>query len=264
MGPSVFRVEALQGIDKPREVTFSLRRGEVLGFFGLVGAGRTETLRAAFGLDALRSGTVRLGDLDISAHTPRERWEAMRDARVRSIVRHAAATVPHYRDLFRRERIDPDEIRSAADLDRLPLLDKGTIWRAPERFLSESYTTRNTLPLITSGSTGRPLTGYHDRTSLIANIAFGERERAVVRELAGQGARREVLLLYAGSTFGKVLDFYDQATFIPIRPTRSFISIGDPIERVVGAINHFRPDVVIGMRLAEQDLNRPPATRPGS
>ncbi|MFM8877958.1 MAG: sugar ABC transporter ATP-binding protein [Verrucomicrobiota bacterium] len=75
MGESVFRVQALQGIDKPREVTFSLRRGEVLGLFGLVGGGRTETLRAAFGLDALRSGTVRLGDLDISAHTPRERWE---------------------------------------------------------------------------------------------------------------------------------------------------------------------------------------------
>jgi len=75
MGPSVFRIEALQGVEKPREVTFSLRRGEVLGLFGLVGSGRTETLRAAFGLDALRSGTVRLGDLDISSHTPRERWQ---------------------------------------------------------------------------------------------------------------------------------------------------------------------------------------------
>ena len=39
MGENVFRVQALQGIEKPTDVTFSLRRGEVLGLFGLVGAG---------------------------------------------------------------------------------------------------------------------------------------------------------------------------------------------------------------------------------
>lgn len=74
LGENVFRVAALQGIEKPRGVTFSLRRGEVLGLFGLVGAGRSETLRAAFGLDAIRSGTVHLGDLDISSNSPRQRW----------------------------------------------------------------------------------------------------------------------------------------------------------------------------------------------
>lgn len=71
----MFRVQALQGIDKPTDVTFSVRRGEVLGLFGLVGAGRSETLRAAFGLDAIRSGTVHLGNVDISARSPRQRWE---------------------------------------------------------------------------------------------------------------------------------------------------------------------------------------------
>jgi phenylacetate-CoA ligase len=118
---------------------------------------------------------------------------------------------------------------------------------APERFLSESYSKKNVLPLITSGSTAKPLTVYHDHTSLLANIAFGERERAVVAKLCGQGVRwREVLLLYGGSTFGKVLDFYQRATFIPIRPDRLFISIADPIDQVVAAINRFRPDVIIG------------------
>ena len=179
-------------------------------------------------------------------YLPPERLQALRDARVRSIVRHAAATVPHYRDLFRDKRIDPRDIRTAADLDRLPLLDKSTIWRAPDRFLSESYNAKNALPLITSGSTGKPLTVYHDHTSLLANIAFGERERAVVAKLAGQGVRREVLLMYRGATFGKVLDFYDRATFIPVRPNRLFISIADPIDKVVAAINSFEPDVIIG------------------
>ena len=179
-------------------------------------------------------------------YLPPERLQALRDARVRSIVRHAAHTVPHYRDLFRDERIDPRDIKTAADLDRLPLLDKSTIWRAPERFLSESYSAKNALPLITSGSTGKPLTVYHDYNSLFANIAYGERERAVVAKLAGSGVRREVLLMYRGSTFGKVLDFYQHATFIPVRPNRLFISIADPIDKVVAAINQFQPDVIIG------------------
>ena len=40
-------------------ISFSLRAGEVLGFAGLVGAGRTELMRAIFGADPLDTGTVR-------------------------------------------------------------------------------------------------------------------------------------------------------------------------------------------------------------
>jgi ribose transport system ATP-binding protein len=46
--------------DRVRDVRFALHRGEVLGLSGLMGAGRTETLRALFGLDALESGEVRV------------------------------------------------------------------------------------------------------------------------------------------------------------------------------------------------------------
>jgi ABC-type sugar transport system ATPase subunit len=43
-----------------REVSFTLRRGEILGLAGLVGAGRTEVARAIFGADPVLSGEVRL------------------------------------------------------------------------------------------------------------------------------------------------------------------------------------------------------------
>ncbi len=46
--------------DLPRAVSLSLRRGEIFGVAGLVGAGRTETVRAVRGLDPVRSGQVRL------------------------------------------------------------------------------------------------------------------------------------------------------------------------------------------------------------
>jgi ABC-type sugar transport system ATPase subunit len=44
--------------DYVQNVSFTLRRGEILGFSGLVGAGRTETMRALFGIDPIRSGKI--------------------------------------------------------------------------------------------------------------------------------------------------------------------------------------------------------------
>jgi ribose transport system ATP-binding protein len=54
----------------PRGVSLSLHRGEILGLFGLVGAGRTELLRALFGLDPVRSGEVRVAGLLATRATP--------------------------------------------------------------------------------------------------------------------------------------------------------------------------------------------------
>ncbi|HXZ06609.1 MAG TPA: sugar ABC transporter ATP-binding protein [Paraburkholderia sp.] len=51
-------------------VSFALRRGEILGFAGLIGAGRTEVARAIFGADPLDSGTVRLGDETLTIRSP--------------------------------------------------------------------------------------------------------------------------------------------------------------------------------------------------
>ena len=53
-------VRGLAGRRLPVDASFELRRGEVLGIGGLVGAGRTELLRAIFGLDAVRRGEVRV------------------------------------------------------------------------------------------------------------------------------------------------------------------------------------------------------------
>jgi ribose transport system ATP-binding protein len=59
----------------PRDVTFQLRRGEILGISGLVGAGRTEMLRCLFGLDAVVSGEVQIAGQSTPA-TPAARIRA--------------------------------------------------------------------------------------------------------------------------------------------------------------------------------------------
>lgn len=59
-GEVLLSLRGLCGDRSPRDVTFQLRRGEILGFAGLIGAGRTETLRCLFGLDATSSGEVKV------------------------------------------------------------------------------------------------------------------------------------------------------------------------------------------------------------
>lgn len=51
-------------------LSFDLRRGEILGFAGLMGAGRTETARAIFGADPIDGGAIRLGDAEIAVTSP--------------------------------------------------------------------------------------------------------------------------------------------------------------------------------------------------
>jgi ribose transport system ATP-binding protein len=57
-GDEALGVDALCGRRLPASATLSLRRGEVLGIAGLVGAGQTEMLRAVFGLDRVRGGRI--------------------------------------------------------------------------------------------------------------------------------------------------------------------------------------------------------------
>ena len=53
-------------------VSFDLHRGEVLGFAGLIGAGRTDVGLALFGIEPATSGTIRLGGKTITVRSPRE------------------------------------------------------------------------------------------------------------------------------------------------------------------------------------------------
>lgn len=71
-GQELLAVRGLSSPGKFRDVTLSLRAGEVVGIAGLVGAGRTELAEAIFGLDPAVRGEVRVAGQPLSLTSPRQ------------------------------------------------------------------------------------------------------------------------------------------------------------------------------------------------
>ncbi|MCD8215115.1 MAG: sugar ABC transporter ATP-binding protein [Clostridiales bacterium] len=69
-GKKILTVEHLNAGRMVRDVSFDVYEGEVLGFSGLVGAGRTETMRAIFGADPKETGEIVLDGKPISINSP--------------------------------------------------------------------------------------------------------------------------------------------------------------------------------------------------
>lgn len=64
----LLKVDGLSGTNF-KDVSFELREGEILGFAGLMGAGRTEVARAIFGADPIKAGVITLDGKEIKIHS---------------------------------------------------------------------------------------------------------------------------------------------------------------------------------------------------
>ncbi|MBW7881071.1 MAG: sugar ABC transporter ATP-binding protein [Caldilineaceae bacterium] len=71
-GEVVLEVRNLNRGNALKDVSFSLKRGEILGFAGLMGAGRTEVARAIFGADPLDSGEIYVAGKRVDIRNPRD------------------------------------------------------------------------------------------------------------------------------------------------------------------------------------------------
>ncbi len=108
------------------DVSFQLRRGEILGFAGLVGAGRTEVARVIFGLDRADAGEIRIDNQPVNISSPRV------------AMRHGLAYVPE----DRRQQGLVMDFSIAANMT-LPILQQvsrlGVVNRQREREIATSY-----------------------------------------------------------------------------------------------------------------------------
>ena len=71
-GEELLRVEGLNRKPLLRDISLTLRAGEIVGLGGLIGAGRTELCRAIFGLDPIDSGEIRVAGRPLRLRSPRD------------------------------------------------------------------------------------------------------------------------------------------------------------------------------------------------
>ena len=86
---------------------------------------------------------------------PRERVEALQLERLRQLISHAEQFVPYYRDLFKAIGLTAADVRTLADLQRIPFLTKPIIRSNLEGFKSEKA--QHLARFNTGGSSGEPL-----------------------------------------------------------------------------------------------------------
>lgn len=103
-----------------------------------------------------------------------EEITAYQERRLRMLVRLAAARSPFYRDWFAESGVDPASIRTLADLQLLPLLERGDLMEHKERF--RVYPRRTMWEAGSSGTSGRVVKVYRTPGSSAFEISALERQ----------------------------------------------------------------------------------------
>jgi phenylacetate-CoA ligase len=180
---------------------------------------------------------------------PLERIVALQSRRVRTLVRHAYETVPHYRDAMVAAHLLPEDFRDASDLARLPLIGGDDLAAAPERFASSRYRDAHTISLQSSGTGGRPKIVRYSPSSVFTALAHGARQRAVFAHFLGRrSGYREMRAHRSHSISHQLRRFYEANAWFPpwVELQRAEVWVESSFEEARRAINAFKPDVLYG------------------
>ena len=93
LGPEILRVEGLSRTGYFRDVSFSVRKGEIVGLTGLVGAGRTEVIQTIFGIAKKNKGKIFLEGKEVHIHRPAKKGVFTRDKVSNQVAKELAERV---------------------------------------------------------------------------------------------------------------------------------------------------------------------------
>jgi phenylacetate-CoA ligase len=173
--------------------------------------------------------------------------ERIQARHVRAAVADAYRNIPYYRKAIDELGVRPEEFRSAADLAKLPLIDRSEVQGDPLAFTSRAQPSSRYTRLSSSGTSGNPVAVYHDRSSLARSAGHRRRREKVLRTVTGRRFRyRQLLLRPEGSTGQRAQQAFDRATLLPgwLRNEQRRLSLLEPFEAVIETVNEFRPDVI--------------------
>jgi phenylacetate-CoA ligase len=103
--------------------------------------------------------------------------EAYQNEKLRRLIRHAYENVPYYRERWQSLKISPDDIRSRADLHKLPIVTKEDVRAHADKFISQKTPKRELISRHTSGTTGKGLHFYMTRDAIAFQWAVWWRHR---------------------------------------------------------------------------------------
>jgi phenylacetate-CoA ligase len=98
------------------------------------------------------------------------------DEKLKLLIQHAYNNVPYYKNLFKSNKLLPNDIKTQKDLHKLPILTKDTIrTHFPHAIVAQNISKKQLIFQGSSGSTGEPLHYYSTSDSYSMNIAAGLR-----------------------------------------------------------------------------------------
>jgi phenylacetate-CoA ligase len=107
-----------------------------------------------------------------SQYWTRDQLDEYQNFRLRLLVHHAYDSVPYYNDLFKKNKLTPNDIQSKSDLVKIPILTKSIIKKEGiERFTSKAINNKLIIKQSSSGSTGEPLFFLSTKDAYSINIA---------------------------------------------------------------------------------------------
>jgi len=166
--------------------------------------------------------------------------------RVRAMIGHAYRTVPYYRQTMDRLGLRPEDIQTAADLARLPLIDRRDLQHDPRQFVSRKRSLDHYCAVQTGGSSGEPVTVYRNPPSpRRSNPAV--RGRATLRRLAGRRWRLRVLEITSPmSPATTPRRDVARTNLLPssLRVQTRRLTLLDPPAEALQVMNEFRPHLV--------------------
>ncbi|MCD5353982.1 sugar ABC transporter ATP-binding protein [Kineosporia mesophila] len=216
IGDVVLKVEGLQSAGVFHDVSFTVRRGEIVGLAGLVGAGRSEIARAVFGVDRYDSGTVSMSGTAVPARNPR------------AAIRSGMAFIPEDR---RKQGLvtDASVAENIAGVIRRGLAKGGLLTKAQENRAVAPWAARLEVKTSSLDAPAKTMSGGNQQKVVIAKwlatkpdlLIIDEPTRGIdvgtksevhrlLSELAGQG----LAILMISSELPEVLGMADRVLVV--------------------------------------------------
>jgi rhamnose transport system ATP-binding protein len=212
-GPHILEVRSLSSRAAGLHgVSFSVRRGEVVGLAGLVGSGRTELAETLFGLRRLDSGEVLVGGASVRIRSPID------------AMRHGLAYVPE--DRRRHGIVAEMSVAANTTLAVLPLVARaGLIRHTRERDIAERYATGLRVKAASTDTAVATLSGGNQQKVLLARwlatsptvLILDEPTQGVdvaakseLHDLIRQQVERGLALVMISSELPEILDISDR------------------------------------------------------